>query len=219
MDVALTRAQVRLVDRIATERYGMLGLVLMENAGRNAAAIILDAIGATAKRVVVLCGTGNNGGDGFVIARHLANAGVDVLIGLAGERDRLSPDAAANARVCEVMGILTVEASTVEIRPTDLVVDALLGTGFTGKVRSPVAELIARVNAADKVAVHAIDVPSGLDCDTGMASNATILADVTITFVADKVGFHRAEARRHVGRVRVADIGVPSAIVQQVLAM
>lgn len=219
MDVALTRVQVRLVDRIATERYGILGLVLMENAGRNAAAIVLDAIGGPVERVVVLCGTGNNGGDGFVIARHLVNAGVDVLIGLAGDKSRLTPDAAANARICELMEIAIVEAHAAEIRSTDLVVDALLGTGFTGQVRAPLAELIERVNAADKAGVYAIDVPSGLDCDTGAASNATIVADVTVTFVADKVGFHRAGADRYVGHVRIADIGAPSAIIQQVLAM
>ena len=112
-----------------------------------------------------------------------------------------------------------VDAQAVDIRSTDLVVDALLGTGFTGEVRAPLAELIERVNAAEKVAVHAIDVPSGLDCDTGVPSNATIVADVTITFVAEKVGFRREEASRYIGRVYVADIGAPSAIVQQVLAM
>lgn len=224
MEVALTRAQVRLVDQIATERYGILGLVLMENAGRNAAAIVLDAIEATPReygpveRVVVLCGTGNNGGDGFVIARHLVNAGVDVLIGLTGGKDRLSPDAAANARICEVMEIPMVEAGAVAILSTDLVVDALLGTGFTGQVRAPLAELIESVNAAGKAAVYAIDVPSGLDCDTGAASNATIVADVTITFVADKVGFHQSGADRFLGRVRIVGIGVPDAIIQQVLA-
>lgn len=219
MDVALTRAQVRLVDRIAMERYGILGLVLMENAGRNAAAIVLEAIGGRVKRVVVMCGTGNNGGDGFVIARHLVNVGVDVLIGLASDRDRLTPDAAANARICEVMEIAIVEAASVEIRSSDLIVDALLGTGFTGQVRAPLAELIKRVNAADKAAVYAIDVPSGLDCDTGAPSNATIVADVTVTFVAEKVGFQRAGTARYVGKVRIADIGAPSAIIQQVLAM
>ncbi len=198
----------------------------MENAGHNAARIILQEMGdrlpergsGGGARVLFFCGTGNNGGDGFVIARHLDNAGINVAIALAGEPDRLSPDAAANHRVCVAMGLSIVNAQDAEIRPGDLVVDALLGTGFRGDVRQPLAGIIDSINQATRMGVVAVDVPSGLDCNTGEPANACIKADLTITFVADKTGFQSARGREHVGRVRVADIGAPPAIVQRVLS-
>ncbi len=221
MSTALTREQVRQVDRIAIEEYGISGLVLMENAGRNAACVILDELTRTKGNaptpvVVVFCGTGNNGGDGFVIARHLVNSGVDVRIALAGEKARLTPDAAANHRICEAMGISIVAPGATDVSADDVVVDALLGTGFSGQVREEMAHVIERVNSAQKRSVVAIDVPSGLDCDTGESSNATIVADATVTFVADKVGFRSNAARRFVGRVHVADIGAPPEIIERV---
>lgn len=227
MDVVLTREQVRRVDRIAIEEYGILGLVLMENAGRNAAKIILDDVGARESRGaghpvgrgLIFCGTGNNGGDGFVIARHLVNAGMEVYIALAGSVDRMSPDAAANHRICVAMEIPIEDAQSAEIRSDDLVVDAMLGTGFAGQVRQPTARLIDAVNAASKAGVVAIDVPSGLDCNTGSAANACIVADLTITFVANKAGFQTDQARRYVGRVQVVDIGAPKGIIERILKM
>ncbi|MEE9295478.1 MAG: NAD(P)H-hydrate epimerase [Phycisphaerae bacterium] len=220
MDIALTRRQVREVDRIAIEEFGISGLVLMENAGHNAAKVILDELesgaGPAARSVVVFCGTGNNGGDGFVIARHLANKGVGVRIGLAGDVDRLTPDAAANHYICQAMGISVLAAADVEIGAEDVVVDALLGTGFAGRVREPLASLIERINQAKKRRVIAVDVPSGLDCDTGETANITVKADVTVTFVADKIGFQRSDAAGYVGRVCVADIGAPTSVVDRV---
>ena len=217
--MALTREQVRRVDRIAVEEYGISGLVLMENAGRNAARIILQELDLSPgepTRAVIFCGTGNNGGDGFVIARHLANAGADVRIGLAGDPQRLSPDAAANQRICQAMKLPIQPAHEVAISENDLVVDALLGTGFTGDVRKEIAGLISDINTAAKRHVVAVDVPSGLDCDTGAPSNATVIADTTITFVADKVGFRNVEAQPFVGTVHVCDIGAPREITERV---
>ncbi len=226
MPTVLTREQVRRVDRIAVDEYGMIGLVLMENAGRNAADIILrDCAGRTdapdasvVGRVVLFCGTGNNGGDGFVIARHLANADIDVVIALTGPVDRLTPDASANHRICVAMGIACAPADSMQIRPSDLIVDAMLGTGFTGDVRPPLAGIIKTINNTPNAGVVAIDLPSGLDCDAGMPSNACVVAGQTITFVAVKSGFQATGAVAHTGRVHVADIGAPAAIVQRVLA-
>lgn len=218
MNIVLTREQVRRVDRLAIEEFGILGLVLMENAGRNAAAILLDHLrDDPADGVVIYCGTGNNGGDGLVIARHLVNAGIAVRIGLAGEADRLTPDAAANYRTCSAMEIPIAPAGSITVRAEEWVVDALLGTGFKGAVRESMAGLIDRINASPKRGVAAIDVPSGLDCDTGQASNATIVADLTVTFVADKVGFGMPGAKRFVGFVHVADIGAPAEAVRRAL--
>lgn len=225
MAALLTRNQVRSVDRLAVERYHMTGLVLMENAGRGAADIIRREYGPPG-RAIIFCGPGNNGGDGCVIARHLHNAEWNVRLVMAGERGRLSPDAAANAAIVEAMGLPMVFAvasdaprsAAESIRTDDVVIDALLGTGFQGSVRSPMAELIVAVNAAGRRALVAIDVPSGLDCDEGTPSNATIQADLTVTFVAGKPGFAAPAAASYVGRVQVAEIGVPRELIEAVAA-
>ncbi len=224
MTVALTRAQVRRVDQLAIDRYGIPGAVLMENAGRNAAEHIRAEFGVTG-HAIILCGTGNNGGDGFVIARHLHNVGWQVRLLIAGDLPSLSGDALVHYRIVEAMGLDITIASDAKGQQSFLqktqaavvVVDALLGTGFRGDVRERTAELIRTVNASPKRAVVAIDVPSGMDCDTGAGGDATICADLTVTFVAPKVGFAAARASTYVGRVEVADIGVPPELIEQVL--
>ncbi|MCH7703861.1 MAG: NAD(P)H-hydrate epimerase [Planctomycetes bacterium] len=220
----LTREQVRRVDRIATERYGIPGIVLMENAGCNATRIIRAAYPST-RSALVVCGTGNNGGDGCVIARHLCNARWSVRLLVVGDRSRMTPDTAVNFGIIEKMPlerhVVADEGEQVAIiatsSPDELLVDAVLGTGFTGDVRESTASLIDAINAAKKTATVAIDVPSGLDCDTGKPSNATVRADLTITFVAAKVGFSSPAAKAYVGKVEVADIGAPREIVEEVL--
>jgi NAD(P)H-hydrate epimerase len=217
MNRRLTQEQVRRIDRLAKDRYGLAGLVLMENAGRNAATII-DHTYQPAGTVIIFCGAGNNGGDGYVIARHLHNARWGVRVVAAGDRSKMTPDARANCTIVEAMGLELFDApdracghAAVEsIKPQDIVIDALLGTGFQGEVRSPINELILEINKAPRRALVAIDVPSGL----GTASNATIKADLTITFVALKEGF--AVAAPYVGRIEIADIGVPKELVDAV---
>ncbi len=218
----LTRDQVRRVDAVAIHELGIPGIVLMENAGRNAADRI-DEIRAArgGDRVVVVCGPGNNGGDGFVITRHLLNRGVETRVYLAGEAARLTPDAGTNHRILKAMGVAIAAAGAAPsirellqaIRPSDVVVDALLGTGFHGAVREPLASLINGLNAVSKTALVAVDVPSGLDCDTGQPCNATIRATQTVTFVANKVGFRQPGAAAYTGDVTVADIGAPPSLV------
>ena len=212
------------MDRIATERYGIPGIVLMENAGCNATRIIRASYPST-RSALIVCGTGNNGGDGCVIARHLCNAGWSVRVLVAGDRSRMTPDTAINFGIIEKMPLErhTVADAQEQVAiiatssPDELLVDALLGTGFAGDVRESTASLIDAINAAKKTATVAIDVPSGLDCDTGKPSNATVRADLTITFVAAKVGFSSPAAGAYVGKVEVADIGAPREIVEEVL--
>lgn len=221
----LTCEQVRRIDRLAVERYGLSGLVLMENAGRNATEIVDRAYGPAGQAMIV-CGTGNNGGDGCVIARHLHNCGWIVRVCVIGQESRMTADTLANWRIVRAMGLPAsivddARSAGAELEPcseTFVLVDALLGTGFSGTVRSPLAEWIDAMNAAPKRATVAIDVPSGLNADTGVPSNATIRADLTITFVACKVGFTRPSAQPYVGRVEVADIGVPKELVAHVRA-
>lgn len=225
MNITLTREQVRRVDDLAIHRYGIARLVLMENAGRNAAAIIDRAYGPSG-RAVIFCGTGNNGGDGCVIARHLHNAGWSVRVVLAGDVSRMTPNTSANHRIIQAMGLKPIaaidgamqHAAARSITPEEIVVDALLGTGFSGEVRSPLADLIHAINAASKRALVAVDLPSGLDCDTGTPGRATIRADLTITFVTRKRGFDSPEAVPYLGRIEVADIGAPRELLAEVAA-
>ena len=170
MPKPLTRNQVRRVDQLAIDRYGMSGLVLMENAGRNAAEIIDRRYGPSGQAFIV-CGTGNNGGDGCVIARHLHNAGWSVRLVVIGEESRFTPDMRANFGIVRAMKLEALVAGDpgaqmahlASISPNDVVIDALLGTGFSGSVRSPLADVIQAINDARKRACVAIDVPSGMD--------------------------------------------------------
>lgn len=224
----LTRDQVREVDRRAIEDYGIPGVVLMENAGRNATGIIRAALAKlepiTTSFIAIVCGSGNNGGDGFVIARHLANAGNRVEIFLATNPDRIGGDARINYDIIRNMELpihpffsrQEIEAGIQRIADSTLVVDAILGTGFRGEVREPLNEAIRRICRTDKW-IYSIDVPSGLDCDSGVPSNATIRATTTITFVARKMGFRSETAKAFLGAVHVADIGAPPAIIDAVM--
>ncbi len=210
---ALTREQIREIDRRAIEDYGMAGVVLMENAGRNAAELIRASIKETDQPVAVciLCGRGNNGGDGFVIARHLCNAGLKVEIILLADPEKLAPDAKTNHDIAHKMEIpirpFAESDAAACVSRAQVVVDALLGTGFTGDVRPPLDRAIELINSADHALKVAIDVPSGLNCNTGQPAATTVRADLTITFVAPKIGF--ASAADYTGRILTADIGAP----------
>lgn len=218
----LSRQAVRDIDRRAIEEYGLAGIVLMENAGRGAADYIRGhAQRLKARRAAIVCGGGNNGGDGFVIARHLANHDMVIETFLAADAKRLSPDAAVNHGVVVKMGIpvrsLVTDADLAANLPRlsnfPIVVDALLGTGFSGAVRPPLDRIIRAINELDAATVIAVDVPSGLDCDTGVPADPTIRAHATVTFVAPKIGFSQPGAAAYVGRQFVVDIGVPLALV------
>ncbi len=217
--LVLTRLQVREVDRRAIEDYGLPGLVLMENAGRNAAHLLREL--GVCGPVVICCGKGNNAGDGFVIARHLENCGIDVRVLLATPASSLTPDAATNLAVLRRAATPIVAAPTDieaawrgELAQADWIVDALLGTGVQGTVREPFASAIAAINAANRK-VLAVDLPSGLDCDTGQTLGVCVRAHHTATFVARKPGFDRNGASKFTGEVHVLDIGVPRALLRE----
>lgn len=227
----LTRDQVRRIDRLAIESLGIPGVVLMENAGLHVASLILDLLTTQqlleprASRVAILCGGGNNGGDGYVVARQLHNWGVAVTIYAAKDPDALKGDAAINARICQRMGLhllpIMQPAQIAEASPrwarAHVVVDALLGTGFEGQVHPPLTEIIERVNQLQGPAVVAVDIPSGLDCQTGRPSPVAIRAHHTVTLVARKTGFDSPEAEPYLGQVSVASIGAPPELIDQVI--
>ena len=258
----LTREQSRRVDTIAIERYGIPGLVLMENAGRGVVDVLLEidssrlpapsprrgAMGrgelssgssnaphtppltpprrgeGNRGNVVILCGKGNNAGDGFVIARHLEIRGVDVRVVLLRSPTDLKGDARQNFEVLCRCDVPTVDLSTdccaarldQQAGGDTWLVDALLGAGAHGEPREPVRSAILWMNSQPARRL-AVDLPSGLDCDTGRPASATVRADVTCTFVAAKVGLVRPEARQFVGDLRVVSIGAPPRLVREVL--
>ena len=228
----LTRQQVREVDRRAIEDYGIPGIVLMENAGINASAAVLDVIidelglHPMEGTVSIVCGGGNNGGDGYVMARHLHIWGVAVEVFAIKPIEKLTGDASINAMICRQLGLPIHDVSGREGLETamrhwqsgDVIVDALLGTGFEGRVRDWEATVIESINTCERPVVVAVDVPSGLDCDTGRPSNATVRAAITVTFVATKVGFDHESATQWTGVVREADIGIPFSLAESVIA-
>jgi NAD(P)H-hydrate epimerase len=221
--LTLNRRQVRQVDERAVKEYGMSSLVLMENAGRGVADMLCQS--GVHGSVVICCGKGNNGGDGFVIARHLDLRGVTVKVLLFTDPAGLTGDAAANFRILEMCGILIeIFADPLasarldhQLAAAEWIVDALLGTGAMGEPRSPYDQAIARINAAGKPVV-AVDLPSGLDCDSGKPAANTIRAAHTCTFVAAKPGFFAPGAEQFTGQIHVLDIGSPRKLINEIVA-
>ena len=216
------------MDGAAIEGYGVRGLILMENAGRacadEAEAMLCHADG---KNVSIFCGPGNNGGDGFVVARHLANRGAQVrsfLLGAADEVLRRGTDASTNLEIALKMGIALEELKTKEgiaaaargSAGADLIVDAMLGTGLRGAVQPPFTWAIDALNVLGRP-ILAVDVPSGLDCNTGRPLGTAIRAARTVTFVLNKRGFARPEARPYTGEVKVAEISVPRSLIESMV--
>ena len=228
MQGSCSREQIRQLDRRAMEEYGIPGVVLMENAGRGAADAACAMLGNPAKkRVVIFCGKGNNGGDGCVIARCLYNGGARVDIVLTCPVAEIEPesDAGINLAIVRNMGLHPIVADSEAGRTSaaglakqaDLIVDALLGTGLSGEVREPHRSLIRLINAHDKP-VLSVDIPSGIDANTGRVLRAAVRAARTGTFVLRKNGFDLAEGPAHVGEVTVVDIGVPFDLIEEVMS-
>jgi len=232
--LVLSRRQVRACDTYAIEHFKIPSLVLMENAGSAAARYILDLLDNPADSgVCIIAGSGNNAGDGFVVARHLSNETVNVEILICGSRDRLKPDALANLVIVENMKLPihyldtsshSDEAALLESisqtvgklagsRQVNLVVDALLGTGATGPPKQPLRAVIEALNQLNKTVV-ALDIPSGLDCDTGKPLEVAVRAHHTITFAAMKKGFLIPDAQDYIGKVSVASIGISTALLK-----
>jgi len=214
-----SRAQVREVDRRAIEAYGLPGVVLMENAARGLADHVAALAAGRAGRIVIICGGGNNGGDGFAAARHLHNRGLDVAVVVTRPRERYDGDAATNLRIAERMNLDLIDAgdsptgALESVGPISVIVDALLGTGLDSAVRAPLSEVIAWINRRDEPVI-AVDIPSGLDCDTGEPLGDAVRAELTVTFVGVKAGFTQPGAAVYTGRIAVVDIGVPRQLVE-----
>jgi hydroxyethylthiazole kinase-like uncharacterized protein yjeF len=207
IEFLLTPQEMKAADARAIAA-GMPGLVLMDRAGEAVAARAAEMAGSGG-RVLVLCGPGNNGGDGFVAARLLAGQGFQVRVALLGERTRLKGDAAAAA--ARWPGAV-VSADDSDLSDFDLVIDALFGAGLDRDLSGPAAALVERVNGVG-AKVLAVDIPSGIDGATGEVRGAAIRATRTVTFVTRKPGHLLLPGRVHCGRVEVADIGIGPEII------
>jgi ADP-dependent NAD(P)H-hydrate dehydratase / NAD(P)H-hydrate epimerase len=228
----LTAAEMREVDRLSTDRFAVPSLTLMENAGRRVSEFVMERFSASATlKVVVLCGKGNNGGDGLVAARYLREHGIDPEVCLFAAAEGLRGDAAANLKRWQATGgDLTLVESAEQwevvramLGQADIIVDALLGTGLSGPAEGLLGAVIADVNAATRCAtaarphlVLAVDMPSGLPSDGEPATGPVVQAHATVTFTAPKPGQLVSRDAAAVGALHVREIGSPMELVEQI---
>ncbi|HET7216514.1 MAG TPA: NAD(P)H-hydrate dehydratase [Vicinamibacterales bacterium] len=209
--------QMREADRRTIEDIGIPSIVLMENAGRQSVAAMEAAFeDLAASRVAVVCGRGNNGGDGFVVARTLVQRGVDTSVFLLGSVADVRGDARANLEVLGRLGMTVVEITNAQewelnftqITDCDLVVDAILGTGFRGQLSGLLETVVADLNALG-VPIVAIDLPTGISADTAQLEGPAVEASMTVTLGAPKIPLVLPPADAHAGDLVIADIGIP----------
>jgi NAD(P)H-hydrate epimerase len=215
----MSRDETRAFDAWAINELGIPGIVLMENAGRSCAELIIETLSKIKNpKVCIFCGAGNNGGDGFVIARHLHNAGLTVTIGLCGSIAKIKGDARINYDLLigldlkiEQLDMTTasdIDSQVAKLaQGANMIVDAIFGTGLTGTLRDEFKELIKSINELG-CPIMSVDIPSGLDCDSGLPLGASIKANCTVTFTAVKKGFVLENAGAYTGDIFVASIGV-----------
>jgi len=214
----VTAAQMRKLDNLATSKYGIPSLLLMENAGKGIAENIEEFFGNIVqnRRILIFSGKGNNGGDGFVVARHLVNRGADVKVFLLAPREEITGDALTNLKILENMNVIIntisdskdIQRIDISLLYADLVVDAIFGTGFKGKAAGLAAKVIERLNESGKP-IFAVDLPSGLEADTGKVNGPCVRAFRTCTLGLPKVGLYLMPGNRYAGEITVVDISLP----------
>lgn len=214
--------EIREIDSMAIEVLGIPGVVLMENAGREIHQVAVEMLGEPgSQKITILCGKGNNGGDGFVAGRHLLNSGYSVDIFLIGKSDEVRGDAGINMNILKRSGFPILEVreegdiSKIEssISASSLIIDALLGTGVKGSPEGVLAKIIKTINESSRP-ILSVDVPSGIDADTGEVLGVAVKATKTVTFVSAKKGLLLSPAMDFVGEIIVADIGIPDTAVR-----
>ena len=215
----MTASEMRGLDERATKEFGIPSLLLMENAGRGIAELIFNL--RTARRVSILCGKGNNGGDGFVIARHLVNRGILVKVILCAPSEEIKGDAKLNFDIVSKMKIPHQEISgsieearlAADFQNADLIVDAIFGVGLSAPLEKSFAKIVTLLNHSGRD-VLAVDIPSGLHADTGEVLGVACVSRMTATLGLPKKGLFAGEGPKHAGRVLVIDIGLPREILK-----
>ena len=214
--------QIQKLDELAIKKYGIPSIVLMENAGRSVAHEVIRLVKQRRNpQVMIVCGLGNNASDGFIAARYLINAGIKTKIFLLGTANDLKHDAATNYQILKKLKFSIKEVHVVdqsiirEATKADLVVDAIFGVGLNRNVAQPFLSMIEMLNRWARYVV-AVDIPSGLNGTTGKMCGVCVKAHTTVTFSFPKKGFFLCAGPQHVGRIVVADIGIPAVIKSRV---
>ena len=210
---AVSTDEMQKIDKLAIREYGIPEIVLMENAGLRVTEVALQMLGHL---------SGNNGGDGFVVARHLINRGLNVSIYLMGELNAVKSSAFTNLQILLKMGKRVEEITGKDrlakiekkLKNTHLIIDALFGTGIKGQIKDPGKSLIQLLNKSKKP-ILSVDIPSGLDADSGEVLGAAIKATKTVTFALAKKGFFEGQGPDYIGELIVADIGIPLQLLQR----
>jgi len=207
----LTAQSAKLIDLKAQDKFGISTLILMENAGARVAAATVGF--CRTKKIAIFCGKGNNGGDGFVAARHLLTCGIKPDIFLADRISQVENEARTNLEILRRLKSKIIEVTTqnifsIKISKYGLIIDALLGVGLSGEVRGIYKDLITLINSS-QAHIISVDIPSGLDATTGKILGACVKADKTVTFVAKKRGMVFGEGPKYCGKIVVADLGLP----------
>jgi NAD(P)H-hydrate epimerase len=207
---------MRRVDRLATEKFGIPSLILMENAGRSTADAAEDVVKSKSVRIAIICGYGNNGGDGFVCARHLINRGYRVEVYLIGKIKNMSNDAEINfsilikmkTKIKRIINKRQINSAIKNFKKSQLIIDAIFGIGIKGKLDEFYCELFKKINHT-KIPILSLDIPSGLDADSGKVESCAIKARHTVAMGLMKKGFLNPAAKRYLGKIFIADISLP----------
>ena len=219
----VTSDEMKEIDRATMENYGVPPAVLMENAGANVTQAVLNEYGPVfLKKTCIFCGGGNNGGDGFVIARHLKSEGAFVKVFFTGDKDALTKESKTNYEICGKYGVEILELKSsadlekagYDIMGCDLIIDALIGTGLKKNVEGFLVQLIVYLNNMGKYTVS-VDIPSGVDPDTGDIKGMAVYADLTVTFGLPKIGITIYPGLEYVGKLVVADINFPQELLSK----
>ncbi len=214
--------EMRNIDRRASTEFGIPSLILMENAGLRTLEVIEEILGKTENRmIIILAGKGNNGGDGLVIARHLINSGAIVETYLTGQAEELTDDSRVNYEILLKMGARIFPLSNekdldplmLSLMNADLIVDALYGIGFKGSLNQFDSRLVKMVNWC-RALVVAVDIPSGVEADTGRVHGDAIRANHTVTFALPKIGLVLEPGKEYAGTLSVADISIPTVLLE-----
>ncbi|MBT4530701.1 MAG: NAD(P)H-hydrate epimerase [Phycisphaerae bacterium] len=211
--LVFSRHALRSIDSCSVEEFHIPSIILMENAARGAAEILCSGkLVSLLNDATILCGTGNNGGDGYALARHLHNANYPVSILQLGKPN--THDATVNARICSEIGITIESWSAENAREPTLWIDAIFGTGLDRQVEGIYKKAILSCNAHSAPTVS-LDIPSGLDCDRGVPLGCSIEAAVTIAFVGPKMGFLQESAKKYTGNIVSTSIGCPQSLLKK----
>ncbi|RST73054.1 NAD(P)H-hydrate epimerase [Siminovitchia acidinfaciens] len=218
---AAGRKEMQLMDQYTMDVIGLPGVVLMENAGTKIAEEVIASSPCENPRIIVLAGAGNNGGDGFVIARKLYDSGYDCVVCFIADPNKMKGDAKVHFDVYNKRGLPIWYFHNNSSRKlhnllseADIIVDAMLGTGVNGPLREPVSEIISFVNRLKSKIIMSVDIPSGLNSDTGKAVGMAVKASKTVSFVYPKKGFFLLDGPKYIGEWKAVDISVPTSIVE-----